>query len=252
MSAGCKPAHSSRVSADRGPAVVLLSGGLDSATAAALARQRGHTLLGLTIAYGQRHAVEVQAARSVAAALSAAEHVVQHLDLRVFGGSALTAEIAVPKGPPNDATPAGSRIPVTYVPARNTIFLALALAFAESRGASDIFIGVNAVDYSGYPDCRPVFIAKFQELARLATRAGIEGQAITIHAPLIDMTKAQIIRTAHELGVDLSLTTSCYDPGAAGHACGACESCLLRRRGFAAAGLPDPTRYGTGIDPPAV
>lgn len=247
-------------------AVILLSGGLDSATTAALARNRGFDLFALTLAYGQRHAVELDSARRLAAWFGAAEHVVQQIDLRVFGGSALTANIAVPKnrgvdlqdgvghdaarGPTAPAGAGGERsdgggsdIPVTYVPARNTIFLAMALAYAEARAAGDIFIGVNALDYSGYPDCRPAFIAKFQELARLATREGVAGRPILIHAPLIHMTKAQIIRSAVRLGVDLGLTMSCYDPNPAGQACGSCDSCLLRRRGFQEAGVADPTQY---------
>lgn len=223
------------------PAVVLLSGGLDSATAAAVARESGFELFALTFDYGQRHAAELDAARRVAGALGVRRHAVQRIDLRAFGGSALTADIAVPKDRPPCAGDEG--IPVTYVPARNTIFLAFALAFAETVEAPAIFIGVNALDYSGYPDCRPEFIAKFQELARLGTRAGVEGHPVAIEAPLINMTKAEIIRQGVRLGVDYGLTTSCYDPGPGGPACGRCDSCRLRRKGFEQAGVHDPTRY---------
>jgi 7-cyano-7-deazaguanine synthase len=223
------------------PAVALLSGGLDSATCAAVARQQGFDLYALTFAYGQRHTVEVEAARHVAQHLGVREHVVMPIDLRVFGGSALTDEIAVPKDRSADQLTHG--IPITYVPARNTIFLGYALAFAEVRGAVDIFIGVNAVDFSGYPDCRPVFIEKFEELANVATKAAVEGRRLRIHAPLIHMAKADIVRTGLRLGLDYSLTHSCYDPSPEGLACGACDSCQIRRRGFAEAGVPDPTRY---------
>jgi 7-cyano-7-deazaguanine synthase len=223
------------------PAVVLLSGGLDSATALAVARSEGHACHALTVAYGQRHAVELQAAERVARQLGAAEHRVMHLDLRAFGGSALTADVAVPMGRPEAEMSAG--IPVTYVPARNTIFLSLALAFAEVRGAFDIYVGVNAIDYSGYPDCRPEFVAAFETLANLATKAGVEGGRFRVHAPLIHLTKADIIRLGVSLGVDYSLTHSCYAPTAEGLACGGCDSCQLRRAGFVAAGVPDPTRY---------
>lgn len=226
------------------PAICLLSGGVDSATAAAMAIERGFTAHALTFHYGQRHAVEVEAARRVATALGIQKHAVQTIDLRAFGGSALTADIAVPKDGTTRVDAPG--IPITYVPARNTIFLSFALAHAEVVGANDIFIGVNAVDYSGYPDCRPEFIAAFERLSRLATRAGVEGAALRIHAPLVLLSKAEIIREAVRLGVDLSLTHSCYDPNAAGYACGACESCRIRRRGFADAGIPDPTRYASG------
>jgi 7-cyano-7-deazaguanine synthase len=222
-------------------AVVLLSGGLDSATALAVARDRGFACHCLTLDYGQRHRHELDAARLVAGSLSATEHLVFPLDLRAFGGSALTADLPTPKGR-SDAEMAGS-IPITYVPARNLIFLSLAIAFAETRSAEDLFIGVNALDYSGYPDCRPEFIRSFQETARLATKAGVEGRAARIHAPLIDLTKAQIIQLGARLGVDFALTHSCYDPTPNGLACGQCDSCLLRARGFAQAGIPDPTRY---------
>lgn len=224
----------------RDPAIVLLSGGLDSATVLAVARAEGFKPLALSFAYGQRHVAELQAAARVAAALGAAEHAVVQIDLRVFGGSALTADIAVPKD--RDPT-AAYDIPVTYVPARNTIFLAYALAFAEVRSAQDIFIGVNAVDYSGYPDCRPEFIAAFQDLARLATKAGVEGRPVRIHAPLMNLRKEEIIRRGLELGVDYALTRSCYDPDAAGRACGLCDSCKLRRAAFEAVGIDDPAPY---------
>lgn len=223
-------------------AVVLLSGGLDSATTLAVARHEGYATYALTIRYGQRHAVEAEAARRVAAALGAARHAFLDIDLRQFGGSALTDDIAVPRG--RTAEEMAESIPVTYVPARNTVFLALALAWAETLGAFDLFIGVNALDYSGYPDCRPAFIAAFEGLANLATRAGVEGEGrFRIHAPLINMTKAEIIRLGLSLGVDYSLTHSCYDPLADGTACGECDSCQLRRRGFREAGIEDPLRY---------
>jgi 7-cyano-7-deazaguanine synthase len=222
-------------------AVVLLSGGLDSATTLAVARRDGFACYALTIAYGQRHAVELQAAAAVARALGAAEHRQMHLDLRAFGGSALTADIPVP----TDRTEAEmtSGIPVTYVPARNTVFLALALAYAESCGAFDIYLGVNAIDYSGYPDCRPEFVRAFEQLANLATKAGVEGGRFHIHAPLVELTKADIIRLGVSLGVDYGLTHSCYAPSPQGLACGHCDSCQIRRAGFVAAGVPDPTRY---------
>jgi 7-cyano-7-deazaguanine synthase len=225
----------------RPKAVVLLSGGIDSTTAAALTAGEGFALYALTIAYGQRHALEIEAARRVARALDVARHEVLTIDLRVFGGSALTADIAVP----TDRTPEamGADIPVTYVPARNTIFLAFALAWAEVLQASDIVIGVNVYDYSGYPDCRPEFIAAFEHLATLATRAGVEGHRVRVRTPLIQLTKAQIIRAGTAAGVDYSLTLSCYDPARDGAACGRCDSCTLRRKGFAEAGIPDPTRY---------
>lgn len=224
------------------PAVVLLSGGLDSATALAVARRDSFRCHALSIAYGQRHTVELDAARRVAQALGAVEHRIVAIDLRAVGGSALTADIAVPK---DRSTPEmATGIPITYVPARNTVFLALALGYAEVLDSFDIFIGVNAIDYSGYPDCRPEFVAAFEELANLATRAGVEGRGrYHIHAPLVQLSKADIIRLGHSLGVDYSLTHSCYDPAPDGAACGHCDSCLLRREGFAAAGLTDPTRY---------
>lgn len=222
-------------------AVVLLSGGLDSAVTLAIARDRGLVCHCLTIDYGQRHRHELDAARRVAAALGAGEHLILPLDLRPFGGSALTAEIDVPKGRDENAIAAG--IPITYVPARNLIFLSLAAGFAETRDARDLYIGVNAVDYSGYPDCRPEFVESFQRTANLATKAGVEGRGVRIHTPLIGLSKAQIIREGASLGVDFALTHSCYDPAPDGRACGACDSCLLRRRGFEAAGVPDPTRY---------
>lgn len=223
-------------------AVVLLSGGLDSATCLAMARAEGYAAHALSFRYGQRHAVELEAAERVAAALGAAAHKVIDIDLRAFGGSALTADIPVPKG--RSVSDMSHGIPITYVPARNTIFLSFALAFAEVLAAQDIFIGVNALDYSGYPDCRPKFIAAFEALANLATKAAVEdGRRITIHSPLIHLTKAEIITRGAALGVDYGLTLSCYDPDDDGAACGACDSCLLRAKGFREAGLPDPTRY---------
>ena len=226
-------------------AVVLLSGGLDSTTTLAIAKSEGFTPYALSFRYGQRHGVELESAKQVAQALGVAEHVIADIDLRRFGGSALTADIAVPKSRSLDAM--GEGIPVTYVPARNTVFLSFALAWAEVLGSSDIFIGVNALDYSGYPDCRPEYIAAYEQMANLATAAGVEGrQRLKIHAPLIRLTKAQIIQRGTALGVDYALTSSCYDPGAHGRPCGACDSCLLRAKGFAEAGLPDPllARYG--------
>jgi len=218
-------------------AVVLLSGGLDSATTLAIARERGFACHALSLDYGQRHVAELSAASRVAGALGAVEHKVIPIALDAFGGSALTdRNIAVP-----EHQTAG--IPVTYVPARNTVFLALALGWAEVIGARDLFIGVNALDYSGYPDCRPEYIAAFENLANLATRAGVEGEPFHVHAPLIAMTKAEIIREGVRLGVDYALTVSCYQADAEGRACGRCDSCRLRARGFADAGLPDPTRY---------
>ncbi|OIR09206.1 7-cyano-7-deazaguanine synthase [mine drainage metagenome] len=225
-------------------AVVLLSGGLDSATCLALARAQGFSPLALSFRYGQRHAVELQAAARVAKALGAVRHSIAEIDLRLFGGSALTDEIAVPKDRDEAAMNAG--IPITYVPARNTIFLSYALALAEVEEAQDIFIGVNAVDYSGYPDCRPDFIQAFQAMANLATKAAVaDGRTLTIHTPLIDLTKAEIIRTGVELGVDYGLTITCYDPTPEGHACGRCDSCKLRLKGFADAGLRDPAPYAS-------
>lgn len=219
-------------------AVVLVSGGLDSMVAAARAREDGHRLLALSIDYNQRHRRELASAARIARALRAERHVVLPLDLAVFGGSALTAAIAVPK---HGVQPG---IPVTYVPARNTIFLSLALGWAEAAGARDLYIGVNALDYSGYPDCRPAFIAAFEGLAELATKAGVEGSPFRIHAPLQHLTKADIVREAARLGLDAGLSWSCYDPAPGGLHCGACDSCRLRRKGFADAGVPDPTRYG--------
>ncbi len=219
-------------------AVILLSGGLDSATVLAMAKRERRECIALSFAYGQRHEIELAAARRVAAASGVTEHVVFPLDLRVFGGSALTADVAVPK----DAVGAPG-IPVTYVPARNTIFLALGLALAESRGAAEIWIGVNAVDYSGYPDCRPEFLEAFQSVIRRGTRSGIERDEPRIVAPLIALSKSEIIRRGLALGVDYSLTHSCYDPDPEGRACGHCDSCLLRKRGFEEAGVGDPTVY---------
>lgn len=220
-------------------AVVLLSGGLDSATALAAARAEGFECYALSFDYGQRHDRELDSARRVATALGAKEHLVLRLDLRAIGGSALTADIPVPKGRSHEAIGAG--IPVTYVPARNTIFLSHALAWAEVLESQDIFIGVNVYDFSGYPDCRPEYIEAFERLANLATKAGVEGRSrLTIHTPLIRLTKAQIIRRGTELGVDFGLTWSCYEPQPDGRACGLCDSCLLRRKGFAEAGLRDP------------
>ena len=218
-------------------AIVLLSGGLDSMVAAARAREDGHRLLALSIDYNQRHQVELAAARRIATALGAERHVVLPLDLRAFGGSALTAEIDVPK------SGVGGDIPVTYVPARNTIFLSLALGWAEAAGARDIYIGVNALDYSGYPDCRPEFIAEFEKLAEIATKAGVEGEPFHIRAPLQHMTKADIVREADRLGLDAGISWSCYDPAPGSLHCGLCDSCRLRHKGFEEAGLPDPTRY---------
>ncbi|HZO52799.1 MAG TPA: 7-cyano-7-deazaguanine synthase QueC [Bryobacteraceae bacterium] len=220
-------------------AVVLLSGGLDSTTVLAIARAQGFACHALSFRYGQRHAYELQAAERVAKALGAVEHRTANIDLRVFGGSALTSEIAVPKHDAVDEIARG--IPITYVPARNTIFLSFALAYAEVLGAFDVFIGVNALDYSGYPDCRPEYIRAFEAMANLATKSGVEStQRLRIHAPLIEMTKAQIIQRGLELGVDYSLTSSCYDPGPAGEPCGRCDSCLLRAKGFAEVGTADP------------
>ena len=217
-------------------AIVLLSGGLDSATAAAIASSDGFDLFALTIAYGQRHGVEIEAARAVARSLGVARHLELQVDLSAFGGSALTGRVAVPKD--RDLTAGG--IPSTYVPARNTVFLSLAMAWAEAAGARDIYIGVNALDYSGYPDCRPEFIDAFERLAAVATKAGVEGETLRIHAPLIRMTKAEIIRRGLDLNVDYALTHSCYDPDAAGTPCGRCDSCGLRAKGFAEAGVKDP------------
>ncbi|MGX7927364.1 7-cyano-7-deazaguanine synthase QueC [Tsuneonella sp. HG094] len=222
---------------ERKIAVVLLSGGLDSMVAAGIAREMGFGLHALTIDYGQRHVREIESARAIAKRLGADRHVILPLNLRTFGGSALTSDIAVPK----DGV--GDDIPVTYVPARNLVFLALTTAFAESSGARDIFIGVNALDYSGYPDCRAEFIASFAETARLGTKAGVEGAPFTIHAPLQHMTKADIANEAARLDLDPAMSWSCYDPTPEGLACGLCDSCRLRRKGFAAAGVADSTRY---------
>jgi 7-cyano-7-deazaguanine synthase len=224
-------------------AVVLLSGGLDSATVLAIARSEGFLCSCLLVDYGQRHRVELERARGVARAQRVEDVRVVSVDLRAVGGSALTADIDVPKD--RAETERGAGVPVTYVPARNTLFLALALGLAETLGATDLFIGVNAVDYSGYPDCRPEFIRAFEALANLATRAGVEGARFRVHAPLSGMRKAEIIRAGARLGVDYALTHSCYDPDALGRACGRCDSCLIRRDGFQAAGVPDPTTYVT-------
>jgi 7-cyano-7-deazaguanine synthase len=221
------------------PAVVLLSGGIDSATAAAVARAEGYELHALTFRYGQRHTREVESAKRIATALGAKQHLILDLNLRQIGGSALTDEIPVPKG--RSVEEIGAGIPVTYVPARNTIFLAHSLAWAEVLGSEDIFLGVNAIDYSGYPDCRPEYIVAFERMANLATKAGVEGRSrLTIHTPLIHLTKAQIIQRGVALGVDFALTWSCYDPKPNGRPCGACDSCILREKGFAEAGIPDP------------
>ena len=223
-------------------AVVLLSGGLDSTTALAVARGRGFDCYALSVDYGQRHRVELERAALVAKALGAVEQRVVKIDLRQIGGSALTADIAVPKDRTADDMSRG--VPVTYVPARNTILLGLALGYAETVGAFDLFIGANVLDYSGYPDCRPEFLTAFEGLANLATKAGTEGAGrFRVHSPLLKMTKAEIIREGVKLGVDYALTLSCYDPDAAGYACGRCDSCALRKKGFAEAGVPDPTQY---------
>lgn len=226
------------------PAVVLLSGGLDSTTVLAIAQSQGFACHALSFRYGQRHAVELDSARQIAAA-AGITHVIADIDLRQFGGSALTADIDVPKSESADDLD-GDGIPITYVPARNTVFLSFALAWSEVLGAQDIFIGVNALDYSGYPDCRPEFIAAYENMANLATRAGVEGGRLTIHTPLIALTKAETIQRGLELGVDYSLTSSCYDPTPDGAACGHCDSCLLRLRGFDEAGAKDPIRYQSG------
>ena len=227
---------------DGAKAVVLLSGGLDSATVLAIAKTQGFAPHLLSFRYGQRHQIELQAACAIATQAGVEQHIILDIDLRQFGGAALTSDIDVPKA--RTAEQMADGIPVTYVPARNTIFLSYALAWAEVLGAHDIFIGVNALDYSGYPDCRPEYIAAYQNMANLATKAGVEGtQALTIHTPLIALSKAEIIRRGTQLGVDYALTVSCYDPSADGAACGQCDSCLLRKKGFAEAGLTDPTRY---------
>ena len=223
------------------PAVLLLSGGLDSTTLLALASAEGYVIHALTFRYGQRHAHEVDAARHIAERYTVRQHVVADIDLRMFGGSALTADVPVPK----DRLPGelGAGVPVTYVPARNTIFLSFALAWAEVLGANDIFLGVNALDYSGYPDCRPEYITAYERMAKLATRAGVEGQRLKIHTPLIQLSKAQIIQRGLALGVDYSLTITCYDPAPDGTACGQCDACQLRLKGFAEAGVADPVAY---------
>ncbi|HEX8851626.1 MAG TPA: 7-cyano-7-deazaguanine synthase QueC [Gemmatimonadaceae bacterium] len=226
-------------------AVLLLSGGLDSTTLLALATRDGFDVHAMSFRYGQRHVHELSAARAVAERYGVAAHVVVDIDLRVFGGSALTAEIDVPKD--RDERAMGSGIPVTYVPARNTIFLSYALAWAEVLGARDIFIGVNALDYSGYPDCRPEYVAAFERLANLATRAGVEGETIHIRAPLLHLTKREIVELGTSLGVDYALTTSCYDPDASGAACGHCDACQLRLKGFAESGRRDPARYASTV-----
>lgn len=220
-------------------AIVLVSGGLDSMISAALAREAGHRVMALSFDYNQRHQVELAAARRIVASLGAERHIVMPMDLRAFGGSALTADIDVPK----DGV--GDDIPVTYVPARNTIFLSLALGWAEASGARDIYIGVNALDYSGYPDCRPEFIEGFERLAELATKAGVEGAPFHIRAPLQHMTKADIVREGARLGLDMGMSWSCYDPAPGGLHCGLCDSCRLRSKGFEEAGVPDPTQYAT-------
>jgi 7-cyano-7-deazaguanine synthase len=229
------------------PAIVLLSGGLDSTTVLAIAKDQGFTPYALSFRYGQRHSVELEAAKRVAAAQGVARHVIADIDLRVFGGSALTSDIDVPKHESLDDASnkdTDSSVPITYVPARNTIFLSFALAYAETVGASDIFTGVTAVDYSGYPDCRPEYMQAYERMANLATRAGVEGtQTLKLHSPLISMSKADIVREGLRLGVEYSLTSSCYDPDEQGRACGHCETCLLRLKGFAEAGVTDPVQY---------
>jgi 7-cyano-7-deazaguanine synthase len=223
-------------------AVVLLSGGLDSTTVLAVAKDQGFEPYAISFRYGQRHAVELEAARRVAKAAGVERHVVCDIDLRVFGGSALTADVDVPKHESAEEL-SDEEIPITYVPARNTVFLSFALAYAEVVGSTDIFIGVNALDYSGYPDCRPEYIAAYEQMANLATRAGVEGNTLKIHTPLINLTKAETVELGTRLGVDYSLTLSCYDPDPEGRSCGHCDSCLLRLRGFADAGLADPVSY---------
>lgn len=234
--------------AEKKKAVVLLSGGLDSTTCLAIARSEGFETYALSFDYRQRHNREVDAARAVAVRMGVAGHIVAEIDLRAFGGSALTSDIEVPKDRSIEAMGAGD-VPITYVPARNTIFLSYALAWAEVLGSSDIYIGVNALDYSGYPDCRPEYIEAFERMANLATRAGVEGRAIVLHTPLIRMTKGEIVRTGKELGVEYGLTTSCYDPAPNGAACGHCDACRLRLKGFAEAGFADPIVYQEGASP---
>jgi len=222
-------------------AIVLLSGGIDSATCAAIAKQEDYAVYAMSFRYGQRHSIELESATAIVQALGVQEHRIVDIDLRAFGGSSLTADLPVPK-----RRPAGGRasdIPSTYVPARNTVFLSFALGWAEVLGSADIFIGVNTIDYSGYPDCRSEYIAAYERMANLATRAAVEGKKLTIHTPLANLTKAQIIQKGATLGVDFGLTHSCYDPAPDGAACGACDSCLIRKNGFAEAGIPDPTRY---------
>ena len=237
------PATMSNSGETKRKAVVLLSGGLDSMVCAGLAREAGYEVLALTVDYHQRHRVELEAAKRIAAKL-ADRHIILPLDLTAFGGSALTSDIEVPKGG------LGEGIPVTYVPARNTVFLSLALAWAEAAGAHDLYVGVNALDYSGYPDCRPAFIEAFEALANQATKAGVEGDGFTIHAPLLHMTKADIAREAARLGLDAAMSHSCYDPAADGGACGLCDACRLRAKGFEEAGLADPTRYAQEVPAP--
>jgi 7-cyano-7-deazaguanine synthase len=226
------------------PAIVLLSGGLDSATVLAMAQSGGFTAYALSFRYGQRHSVELDRARELAKTANVADHVIAEIDLRTFGGSALTADVDVPKH--DEVADLDDGIPITYVPARNTIFLSFALGWAEVLGAQDIFIGVNALDYSGYPDCRPEYIAAFEDMANLATRIGVEGGRLKIHTPLIDLTKAEIIQRGTALGVDYGKTISCYDPDETGLSCGHCDSCLLRRKGFFEASMDDPTPYQPG------
>lgn len=228
------------------PAVVLLSGGLDSTTVLAIARSEGFDVYALSFRYGQRHALEIDAAMRIARAAGVEKHQIVDIDLRVFGGSALTSDVPVPRDRDLSGSQAAHEIPITYVPARNTIFLSYALALAEVVGAADIFIGVNALDYSGYPDCRPEYIAAFEKMASLATRAGVEGHTrVAIRTPLISLSKSGIIRLGTSLGVDYSQTTSCYDPGSTGEACGRCDACQLRLKGFSEAGLEDPIEYAT-------
>lgn len=225
------------------PGVVLLSGGLDSTTVLAMMRDKGFDPYALSFRYGQRHTVELEAAARVAQEYGAVRHVIADIDLRVFGGSALTDDIAVPKHATADEVNNPDAVPSTYVPARNTIFLSFALAYAETVGATDIFLGVNSMDFSGYPDCRPEYIAAYEAMANLATKAGIEGDRMTIHTPLIAMTKAEIVQAGTKIGVDYGLTSSCYDPDSEGRPCGHCDSCLLRLKGFADSGLSDPLQY---------